>query len=709
MSDHFDRFPNFLKERIHAEGWRGWRPVQEQAFDALFESDSHLLISAGTSSGKTEAAMIPVICSLHDEPPKGIGALYVGPTKALIDDQFVRMDRLLRDSNIKVSGWHGEVTRTVKEKLRQDPKGILQITPESLQGIVCSGPDLLRDMFPELRFVIIDEVHSFMASERGLQLLCELETIERVSGCHPRRIGLSATLSDTVSAEEWLAAGTGRQTKVARQSDDSDYRFGIKFFRIPADKQERGKAVLAYYKELFRLTDGRACIVFANSRISAENTARSLSKVSESLGSSNPVRIHHGSISGSLRKQAESDLKVAERPTVVATSTLELGMDVGSLDRVVQIGAPYTCSSMMQRMGRSGRRGGGREMIVICLADEDKWDPSPPGMSLDLIRAIAVADLALNEGWIEPIRQNPLPFGLLYHQILAYLKGAGHDVCWQELHSTLLGMWAFRNISYEEMLELSRHMLSTGHLQRMEDGTLLIGLKAEPIANGKDFPSVFEAPAETAVRTSEGIIGTVQGSPKPGKTISLAGRIWKVEKVMSGMIEVSEVSGDAVADSKWESPPPEMDDRVAERMLAILNSNESFRWLDESASAELERTREAFREGGYTGPVETQRGYMVFPWKGTRRFEGLRRLLINTESATVPMCASPYWMDVRTDEEWRYLEHDMEAMRDIDPEDLVLMEDVEDMGKFEKYVPEGLRAREFAALRLSTDVLEADH
>ena len=171
MTDFLERMPPFLRERIHAEGWRSWRGVQEDSFRVLFDSGDHLLISAGTSSGKTEAAMIPVISSLALDSPEGVGAIYVGPTKALIDDQFARLDRMLRDSPVEVTGWHGDISQASKERLRRDPRGILQITPESLQGVVCDR-DLVGRMFPDLRFVVIDEVHAFMASDRGLQLLC---------------------------------------------------------------------------------------------------------------------------------------------------------------------------------------------------------------------------------------------------------------------------------------------------------------------------------------------------------------------------------------------------------------------------------------------------------------------------------------------------------------------------------------------------------
>ncbi len=704
--DHFDRMPLFLRERIHAEGWTSWRGVQEDSFDVLFRSDDHLLISAGTSSGKTEAAMLPVISSLYDHPTAGVGALYIGPTKALIDDQFARLDRMLRDSRITVTGWHGDIPSNSKDRMRREPEGILQITPESLQGVVCDGPDLLRRMFPDLRFVIIDEVHAFMASDRGLQLLCELATIERVTGCSPRRIGLSATLSDLGSAEEWLGAGTDRRVVTVR-SDSSEKRgrVGVKHYRIPAEGDMRGQLTLAYYKDLFRLTDQYSCIVFTNSRGSAERTALSLSKVSAAEGSRNIVRIHHGSLSGTIRKDAEADLKGGTHPTVVATSTLELGMDVGGLDRVVQIGAPYSCSSMLQRMGRTGRRGGRREMVICCLVDERKWSPSPAGMSMELIRAIAVTDLAL-KGWTEGIRSNPLPFGLLYHQMMAYLKGTDHDVRWPELRDAMLSMWPFRNISKEEARELAMHLVHEGHLQRMEDGTIIIGLKAEPIVNGKDFASVFEAPAETEVRHKGEVVGTVQGNPKEGYRITLAGRFWEVVRKGDGWVDVKEAT-ESLTEARWESMPPEVDDRVLERMREVLESEETFPWLDSKAVAELAISRSTYRSNGYDDVVDTPAGYMVFPWLGTRSFEGMKRALNDIPEVEVVADASPLWIEIRTPKTWGMVEQGLRnIVRDHDGEDFVLMADVDDMGKYERFVPEGLRAREFAAHRLSFDFIE---
>jgi len=382
MSEYFDRLPWFIKEYIHTRRWSGFREIQNQTFDAFYSTDDHILISAGTSSGKTEAAFFPVLASLYDNPPESVGALYIGPLKALIDDQFQRMGPIIGESELKVTGWHGDISRSSKEKLLSEPRGILQITPESLQNILSYTPEDVGRLFGELRFVIIDEVHAFMESERGLQLLCCLQRLEVLAHCEPRRIGLSATIADRDDAAEWLRADTGRHVSIVYDPEGNKRRISVHYNSFPShdrenDSIERKKAATKYYLELFKETHGYNCIVFTNSRLDAEMTAKSLRIVAEKKGYPDEVFIHHGSISKELRKIAEEKLKnPSVKSTTVATVTLELGIDVGDLDRIVQIDAPFTCSGLIQRMGRSGRRGNGQDLILMC--NEDGRNGGPP-------------------------------------------------------------------------------------------------------------------------------------------------------------------------------------------------------------------------------------------------------------------------------------------------------------------------------------------
>jgi len=209
--DAFKRLAPFIQEYIYTHGWTELRSVQIEACRVIFETDAHLLLAAGTASGKTEAAFLPVITLLYEQPVSTIGVLYIGPIKALINDQFERLNDLLKEADIPVCSWHGDVTRSRKEIFLKDPRGVLQITPESLESLLINKNETeLTRLFNDLRFIIIDEIHAFMGSDRGTQILCQLARLSKYVKHPPRRIGLSATLGDYSSAEDWLRCETDR-------------------------------------------------------------------------------------------------------------------------------------------------------------------------------------------------------------------------------------------------------------------------------------------------------------------------------------------------------------------------------------------------------------------------------------------------------------------------------------------------------------------
>ena len=210
----FDRYAPFVQDFIYRNQWQHLRSVQVAAGDVLFHTDDHLLLCASTASGKTEAAFFPILTLFAENPPKTVGCLYIAPLKALINDQFVRLNDLCADAHIPVTHWHGDVSRSRKEKLLRHPAGILQITPESLEAMLIHRHAQLPRLFGDLRFVVIDEIHSFLRSERGIQMLCQIERLCRLAGCRPRRIGLSATVGDPEAVGRFLAANTGRQTAI---------------------------------------------------------------------------------------------------------------------------------------------------------------------------------------------------------------------------------------------------------------------------------------------------------------------------------------------------------------------------------------------------------------------------------------------------------------------------------------------------------------
>ena len=206
----FDRFPEFIREFIYSRGWESLRAVQVAAAETLFGNDHNLLLCSSTASGKTEAVFFPILTDLWENPPQSIGALYIAPLKSLINDQFYRIGELLEQSGIPVTHWHGDVAGSHKKKLLERPRGILQITPESLESMLINRNNDLVRLFCDLRYVVLDEIHTLTGSDRGNQILCQLARLGRLLGRHPRRIGLSATVGDPPQAAAWLSAGSGR-------------------------------------------------------------------------------------------------------------------------------------------------------------------------------------------------------------------------------------------------------------------------------------------------------------------------------------------------------------------------------------------------------------------------------------------------------------------------------------------------------------------
>ena len=710
MTDHFERLPWFIKEYIHECRWSGFRDIQVRTFDSFYSTDDHILISAGTSSGKTEAALFPVIASLYNNPPQSVGALYIGPLKALIDDQFERMGPVLGDSELRVTGWHGDISQRSKDRLIEEPSGILQITPESLQNIISYRPEEVERLFHDLRFVIIDEVHSFMDSDRGLQLLCCLQRLEVLAHCEPRRIGLSATIADREDAARWLKGDTGRKVDIIYDGSLESRNISVHYnwFPLPDDNEslDRKRAITSYYLQLFRETHGYNCIVFTNSRADAETTAKSLRIVAERKGYPDEVNVHHGSISKEYRKIAEEKLKDPSiKSTTVATVTLELGIDVGDLDRIVQIDAPFTCSGLVQRMGRSGRRSNGQTMIIMCNEDDSEWWSTIDGVSMDLVKAIAMSELVLKEGWTEPAEHNEMPFGLLYHQTMEYLR-SGIGVKFSTLASDVLTLYPFRNITKEQYRLMIKNLVNLEHIQVMSDNTLLIGPKAERIVFNREFCSVFTTKKEVTVKTEGKVIGSIQNLPQVGELIQLAGHVWQVDKVSDDKTSVDVTETDGEACNPWKSGTPPTHTRIMKKMLEVLRSDDDYTYIDNNARQRLEESRRKARAIGMTSTFTPKKGgYRMYPWVGTKQFDTLRRILQKTIGTDKVRAFQPYYIDLRTNlSERQVLEKIQNYIDTHDPIQLIYDEDLLRYEKYDRYIPDSLLMREFASDRLDFDI-----
>jgi len=302
----FARFPEFIREFIYARGWESLRDVQVAAAESILAGSNNLLLTSSTASGKTEAAFFPILSLLCEDPPASVGVLYIAPLKSLINDQFGRIEELLDASGIPVTHWHGDVAGSHKKKLLETPRGILQITPESLESMLINRSNDLVRLFGDLRFVVIDEIHTLTGSDRGNQILCQLARIGRVIGYHPRRIGLSATVGDPALAAAWLSAGSGRETDIpVFERGALRWRLGLEHFYVQNAREEQAEEPKdnptptaptlfdAGYSFMYDCVQGKRSLVFSNSREETEYLCATFRQIAKLRGDPDCFLIHH--------------------------------------------------------------------------------------------------------------------------------------------------------------------------------------------------------------------------------------------------------------------------------------------------------------------------------------------------------------------------------------------------------------------------------
>ena len=707
----FYRLAPFIQEFIYRKRWDELREAQVEACRVLFDTPHHLLIASGTASGKTEAVFFPALTELHERPSKSVGILYISPLKALINDQFERLNELLQEAGIPVWHWHGDVPQAEKTKLMKKPSGVLQITPESLEGLLMNRPNAIPALFHDLRYIIIDEVHAIMGSDRGIQVLCQLARIERMAYCTPRRIGLSATLSDYDSATEWISAGTDKMTEIVSPQGGRKLKLSVEHFSFPDARNEEEAKMLEYAKQayhdyIYDHTHHKKALVFTNSRSDAELMTLELRRIAAKRHEPDVFYVHHGSISAMLREEAEAALRTGYGPAVAAaTLTLELGIDLGELERVVQLGAPYSSSSFVQRLGRSGRRGhAASEMLFVCPEEEDEEAQLPARMPWMLLRAIAVIELYVRERWVEPLDVRQMPMGLLYHQTMSTLKSLGEAEP-AELARAVLTLPSFKQIQPDDYKIFLNYLLQTDHIQRTEIGTLIIGLMGERIVNNFRFYAVFKDDEEHVVYNGTEEIGSITTVPPPGYCFTLAGKLWKVEEVDTKHQAVYVKSSHGKVDTLWLGAGGDVHTRVVQKMRDILADDVIYSYLAPNAVNRLERARRLVRESGMLRSSVIPAGgdsFFIMPWVGSRQFRTLERLIKNNLKekldlrSVVPM--EPYYMVVagKTNAE-TLLEHIIaESASCEDPISLLSPDEAPYLGKYDEHIPPELVRRAFA-------------
>lgn len=703
-ADMFDRLAPFIQEYIYKERWYELREIQVAACKVIFDDDANLLLSSGTASGKTEAAFLPVLTDLYNNPSDSVGVLYISPLKALINDQFERLDGLLEYSDIPVCKWHGDVSQNKKQKLLKKPGGVMQTTPESLEALVMKKSANVIKLFSDLRYIIIDEVHYFMNSPRGIQLLCILERIQRLTNNIPRRIGLSATLGDYGDAETWLSSGTKRKciTPSVRNTKRT-----INLFLDYYPLHLNGEKIMGeedYFNFLYSVTNKKKCIVFSNSRANVEYNIAMLKRINKLKFGTNTYMVHHGNVSAALREDAEKTMRESEGPvTIGATVTLELGIDIGSLDRIIQTGSPFTVSSFVQRLGRCGRKTAVSEMCFVFKDFEKTEKDVVHSTNWEFLKCIAIIQLYKEERWLEPLTTPKLPFSILYHQTMSIMYSEA-ELSPAMLAQKVLTLSAFRNISQEDYKVFLRHLISIGHLEKTDRNTLIVGLKAEPILNHFEFYSVFTMPKEYSVRSDSEEIGTVHQKYPVGTAFCLAGYSWRVIDIdeESSCIYVEKLEG--ISYNAWLADCNTIvETKIMKRIRSLLKSEDCYDYLSQSSKNLLNKIRFDCRNAGIIDKnivKISDKSYYVFPWVGTKAINVLN-LFFKSEGfnvsvisyASLPICLS---IEDEPDENKIRETYKKAKSSNIDISRFSLdEEDIDLGGKFDEFVEPSLIKKEF--------------
>ena len=769
----FDRYAPFIQDFIYANGWESLRSIQVAAADAIFNTQDNVLLTASTASGKTEAAFFPILTEFWENPPASVGALYIGPLKALINDQFVRLNDLCEEADIPVWHWHGDVAQSHKAKLLKHPSGILQITPESLEALLLHKHMAVPRMFHDLRYVVIDEVHSLMRGDRGGQTLCLIERLSRMAGVQPRRIGLSATIGDPERTGAFLSQGTGRGCVIPRFEEPRHvWRISMEHFyntgpqatqrgldstgpvqadvisceriagqtvgqlpghvangaagteRVSSAPEGEVDIPRAPGRELLSPTDtapesadpgmayifehtrGRKCLVFVNSREEAEAVCSMLRSYCEDRHEPDRFLIHHGNLSASFRETAEELMRDDEQAqTTVTTATLELGIDIGRLERAFQIDAPFTVSSFLQRMGRTGRRDLPPEMWFVMREEEpEPRTMMPETIPWKLLQGISLVQLYREEKWVEPPQLDRLPYSLLYHQTMTTLASTG-ELTPAELAQRVLTLSYFHRVSADDYRVLLRHLIEIDHIQVTEGGGLIVGLAGERLVNNFKFYAVFQENEEFTVRSESAELGTIVNPPPPGERIAIAGHCWIVEEVdwKRHTVFATQVKGRVPA--YFGDCPGDINTHVLERMRRVLAEHEVYPYLMGNARARLAQARHtAELSGAATKPLINLGGetWVLFPWLGSYAFLALERLLKIKCAGELGLKgldpSRPYFMQfkMKADEETFFEVLAAEAEKDFDPIELVYPGEVPYFDRYDEFVPQELVRKGFA-------------
>ena len=604
-----------IRKFIYEKGWDELRPIQNAAISRILGSDENYILASRTASGKTEAAFLPILSKVDFNEP-GVQVLYISPLIALINDQFYRVEELCKNLDVDVVKWHGEANKTVKDRLLKNPKGIVLITPESLEAMFVNKPFNVKQLFSNLKYVVIDEIHSFIGTDRGIQLKSILSRLQQVNHKSFSIVGLSATIGDYVEAKKFT--GDELKTKVLLDKTAKEINSTFKYYKYK--KTDLPQELL---EDLYIETKDNKVLIFPNSRGRVEEVAVKLKKISEREKGHPNYFSHHSSVDREVREYVEYFAKNNNRQNfcISCTSTLELGIDIGVVDEVVQIDATHSIASLIQRVGRSGRKDG--EISNLYLYATNEWS---------LLQSIACW-LLYKEGFIEPPQKTEKPYDILVHQALSITKGYS-GINLTDLIKQLCSNSAFKGIDLVEIEEILNYLIEIDFLEKLQQ-EVIIGVEGEIVVNSRDFYSVFKTEENFKVINSGNKIGEVPFSPQiiEDENILLSAKIWKIKFVDHKAKKVEVIPAKDGKKPIFFGNSGVVHQRIREKMVEVLYSKIDYNFLDQPSRNEIESLRKEFsvfkiKDLSSQCPLQSkEKNLQLFTFTGTRINRTIQLLL----------------------------------------------------------------------------------
>lgn len=644
-SSSFHLLDERIQKFIWAEGWESLRDAQEAAIPLVLKADRDVIVAAATAAGKTEAAFLPALTYLLGQRPPGL-IVYISPLKALINDQFGRLDRLCEQLNVPVWPWHGDITATTKTRFLTKRQGVLLITPESLEALLCNRGTTVGAVFKHASFFVVDELHAFIGSERGKQLQSLMHRIEVVVGRTIPRIGLSATLGDMRLAADFLRPGNGAAVAIVESASSShEIKILVKGYEEPlavksgskgdAENDEKPELITPSQiaAHLFKVLRGSNNLVFPNSRREVEKYTHLLNKMCHDQQVPNEFWPHHGSLSKEIRSETEAALKQKERPaTAVCTNTLELGIDIGAVKSVAQLNPPPSVASVRQRLGRSGRRKGEPAILrAYCVEDAVHAKASlNTALRLGTIQMTAMI-LLLLDSWFEPPRTDGAHLSTLVQQLLSFIAQNGGATIGQ-LYALLCAQTTpFAGLTKDEFVRLIRHLGEKELLVQESSGVLLHGREGEKRVNHYTFYAAFANDEEFRVVAAGRTLGTLPVSQMLtcGQRILFAGKTWRVDEVDESQKTIFVTRASGGVPPMFTGGVGRTHTRVRQRMRQLLESDEIPVFLDDVARRFLNEARQAYATRNFAREfvIDQGREVLILTWLGDASNEALACLL----------------------------------------------------------------------------------